>query len=185
MWVAKKTGARLVGVDSSPIAIQRASERARLLGMEQRANFKQGTFDATGLESVSAHALMSVDALQYAPDVAAAFTEASRILRSGGRLAFVAFELDPERVTGLPNWIDPFRDYRPPLESAGFRIDRYEQLPNWTAQVSAGFGAVIDHREKLETELGAAAADAVVMEAILTMEIKPYCGHVFAVASRR
>ena len=40
---------------------------------------------------------MTVDALQYAPNKVQAFAEVARILRPGGRFAFVAFELDPSR----------------------------------------------------------------------------------------
>ena len=38
--------------------------------------------------------------------------------------------------------------------------------------------------EGLEAELGEAAAAAIVMEAALTLDLEPYCGHVLAVAKR-
>ncbi len=127
---------------------------------------------------------MSVDALQYVPDKTKALTEVARILRPGGRFAFVAFELDPERVAGLPFWEDAVPDYRPRLEQVGFDIVRYDQIPNWAEQVAAGFGAVLQQREMLEAELGEAAAAATLMEAAITIEIKPYGGHVLVVATR-
>ena len=100
LWAAKETGARLVGIDLTPMAAKRATERAGALGMSERATFTQGTFEATGLESASADAAMSVDALQYVPDKSKALAEAARLLRPGGHFAFVAFELDTERVQG-------------------------------------------------------------------------------------
>lgn len=184
LWAAKETGARLVGIDLSPMAARRASERVAPLGMGGRATFSQGTFADTGLESASADAVMSVDALQYVPDKTKALTEVARILRPGGRFAFVAFELDPERVAGLPFWEDAVPDYRPRLEQVGFDIVRYDQIPNWAEQVAAGFGAVLQQREMLEAELGEAAAAATLMEAAITIEIKPYGGHVLVVATR-
>jgi len=184
LWAAKDTGARLVGIDLSPMAAKRATERAGDLGLGGWATFTQGTFEATGLESDSADAAMSVDALQYVPDKSKALAEVSRVLRPGGRFAFVAFELDSERVAGLPFWDDPVPDYRPRLESAGFEIVSYDQIPGWGDQVAAGFGAVLQQRDALETELGEAAAAATVMEAAVTIEIKPYCGHVLAVTTR-
>ena len=184
LWAAKQTGARLVGVDLSRMAAKRASERTGPLGMGGRATFSQGTFEATGLEAGSADAVMSVDALQYVPDKTKALVEVARILRPGGRFSFVAFELDPERVAGLPLWNDPVPDYRPGLRAAGFDIVRYNQIPNWADQVAAGFGAILARREALEAELGEAAAAATVIEAAVTTEIKPYCGHVLAVATR-
>jgi len=184
LWAAKETGARLVGIDLSPMAAMRATERAGALGMSERANFTQGTFEATGLESTSADAAMSIDALQYVPDKSKALAEAARLLRPGGHFAFVAFELDPERVSGLGLWDDAVPDYRPRLASAGFEVDRYDQIPNWAEHVTAGFGAVLQQRNMLEAELGEAAAGALLMEAAVTTEIKPYCGHVLAVATR-
>jgi ubiquinone/menaquinone biosynthesis C-methylase UbiE len=184
LWVAKESGARLVGIDLSPMAAKRATERAGPLGMTGRATFSQGTFEATGLEAASADGVMSVDALQYAPDKTRALAEVARILRPGRRFAFVAFELDPERVAGLPFWEDPVPDYRPLLERLGFEIVHYDVIPNWAGQVAAGFGAVLAQRDALEAELGEAAAAATIMEAAITTELKPYCGHVLAVAVR-
>ncbi len=184
LWAAKESGARLVGIDLSPMAAQRASERAGLLGMSGRATFTQGTFAATGLEAGSADAVMSVDALQYVPDKTAALVEVARILRPGGRFAFVAFELDPDRVAGLPFWQDAISDYRPLLAQIGFDINEYSQTPHWADQVEAGFGAILAQQVALVAELGEAAAAAAVLEAAVTIELKPYCGHVLAAATR-
>lgn len=182
LWAAKQTGASLIGIDLAVAATERAAERAGPLGMED-ASFQQGTFAATGLAAASADAVMSIDALQYVPDKSKAFAEVLRILRPGGRFAFVAFELDPARVAGLPFWEDPVADYRPALEAAGFTTLRYEQLLGWADQVAAGFDAILAQRAALEAELGTEAAAATVMEAAVTVELQPYCGHVFAVAT--
>jgi SAM-dependent methyltransferase len=185
LWAARETGCRLIGIDLSPMAAKRASERTGPLGMTGRATFSQGTFEASGLEPASADAVMSVDALQYVPDKTAALMEVVRILRPGGRFAFVAFELDPDRVAGLPFWEDALPDYRPLLEQVGFEINEYSQIPHWSDQVAGGFGAILAQQDTLEAELGAAAAAATIMEAAVTTELKPYCGHVLAVTTRR
>jgi ubiquinone/menaquinone biosynthesis C-methylase UbiE len=184
LWAAKQSGARLVGRDLSPVAAERATESARALGMEGRAEFGQGSFEKTGLEAGSVDAVMTVDALQYAPDKTKALTEVARILRRGGRFAFVAFELDAERIAALPVWADPVGDYRPILAEAGFDVLSYEQIPHWQDHVAAGFGAIVAERETLEAELGEAAAAATVMEASITLELRPYRGHVLALAVR-
>jgi SAM-dependent methyltransferase len=184
LWVAHRFGARLVGRDISAVAVERAKERAVVLGMEGRVDFAQGTFEHTGLPPESADAVMTIDALQYAPDKSKALIEVARILRPGRRFAFVAFELDAERIAGLPVWNDPVGDYRPLLAHAGFETLRYDQTPNWQEQVTAGFGAVVAEQATLEAELGRAAAAATVLEASLTLELQPYRGHVLAVAVR-
>ncbi len=109
LWAAKESGARLVGIDLSPRAAQRASERAGPLGMSGRATFSQGTFEATGLEPASADAVMSVDALQYVPDKTAALVEVARILRPGGRFAFVALSLTRTVLPGCRSGRTPYR----------------------------------------------------------------------------
>jgi SAM-dependent methyltransferase len=184
LFVAKETGTQLIGRDLSPVAVERAAARVSGVGLAGRAEFAQGSFEQTGIEAGSVDAVMTVDALQYAPDKAAALAEMARILRPGGRLAFVAFELDAERIAGLPVWEDQVGDYRPRLEQAGFEMIAYDQIPGWRQQVEAGFGAVLAQRETLEAELGEAAAAATVLEASITLELRPYCGHVLGVATR-
>ena len=183
LWVASQSRARLIGIDLSSVAVQRATERAPEVGVVDVLGFWQGTFEQTGLDSSSADGVMSVDAIQYGADTSAAFAEIARVLRPGGRLAFVAFELDAQRVAGLPIWCDPIADYRPHLERAGFHVLRYEQLAGWHDQVVAGFTAVIAAQKALEAELGA-AAEPLIAEATITMDVQPYIGHVMAVASR-
>jgi ubiquinone/menaquinone biosynthesis C-methylase UbiE len=183
LWAAQHTGAQLVGRDLSPVAVERASERVAALGLSGRASFAPGSFETTGLPRASADAVMTIDALQYAPDKKKALTEVARILRPGRRFAFVAFELEPARVAGLPFWDDPIDDYRPLLQQTGFEVVSYEQMPDWEEHVAAGFGAVVEQKEALEAELGPAAAAATVLEASITLELRPYCGHVLAIAS--
>jgi ubiquinone/menaquinone biosynthesis C-methylase UbiE len=185
LWVANQLGVRLAGRDLSTVAVQRAAERARTLGMNDRAEFAVGTFERTGLPADCADAVMSVDALQYAPDKTRALIEVSRILRPGGSFAFVAFELDTARVAGVGVWDDPVGDYRPLLEATGFEITSYAQTPEWREQVAAAFAAVISDREALDAELGPTAAAALALEASITMELRPYCGHVLAIAAGR
>jgi ubiquinone/menaquinone biosynthesis C-methylase UbiE len=185
LWAAKESEAFLIGVDLSLAATERASERVEPLGMSERVTFRQGTFEATGLESAIADAVMSVDALQYVPNKTKALAEVARVIKPGGRLAFVAFELDPERVAGLPFWEDPVPDYRPILKDVGFETSHYDQIPHWADNVAAGFEAVLAQQDALRIELGEEAAAATIMEAAVTVEVRPYCGHVLAMAIRR
>lgn len=184
LWVANESGAHLVGIDLSPIAVERAAERAKAMGMSAKAAFRQGTFEATSLDEASVDAVMTVDALQYVPNKTLALAEIARIVRPGGRLALVAFELDADRIAGLPVWEDPVSNYRPLLEEVGFDVVSYEQLPGWREQLAVGFGAVLAQRHALEAELGDAAAAVTALEAAITLQLEPYCSHVLAVATR-
>jgi SAM-dependent methyltransferase len=116
LWIAAHSGASVIGVDPSPAGLAQARTRAEQVALADRSLYRQGTFASTGLGNGVADAAVSVDAIQYAPDKAKVFREAYRILRPGGRLAFSAFEVDPERVAGIPVLgVDPVPDYAPLL----------------------------------------------------------------------
>lgn len=185
LWMAAQSGASLIGVDPSAAGLRAASARARDVGLADRARFQQGTFEQTNLPDRGADAVMSVEAFQYAPDKRAAVAEFLRVLRPGGRLAFIAFEVDPAKVTGLPVLgVDPVPDYVPLLEAAGFKIDLYEETPGWEDRVNAAFGAIVGARDSLAAEMGERAAAGAVAEAMLTVQVQPYPRRVLAVASR-
>jgi len=185
LWMAAQSGASLTGVDPSPAGLAAARARAREVGLAGRARFDLGTFEHTSLPDDAAAAVMSVDAFQYAPGKRAAVTEFFRILRPGRRLAFIAFEVDPAKVAGVPILgVDPVPDYRPLLEAAGFTIEAYEETPGWQGRVNAAFGAIVDASDTLAAEMGERAAASVVAEAMLTVEIQPYPRRVLAAASR-
>ncbi len=185
LWVARETKARLTGIDLSAEAVAQAAQRAANLGLADIGRFATGSFAATGLPAESADAVMSMDALQYAPDKRAAFAEISRILRPGGRLVFAAFELDPERAAQLPVLgVDPVADYRPLLKGAGFVVDVYEQMESWQTLLTATYQAVAAEKEALMQEMGEIAATALLTEITLTLERRPYRGHVMVCATK-
>lgn len=88
--VAQRTGARLVGVDFSEVAIRAARAQAGHLGRD--ADFRVGSLEATGLETRSVDAVMCVDAIQFAAPAADAYAELRRVLRPGGRAVLTCWE---------------------------------------------------------------------------------------------
>lgn len=185
LWVARETGASLVGVDVSPVATEQASARAAELGLAGQAQFVVGSFAETGLEANSAAGAMSEDALQYAPDKQAAMTEAARILRPGGRFVFTVYELEPDRAAGLPILsVDPVADYRSLLKHAGFGVEMYEEVRGWPEPMTTTYSALLNAREPLTEEMGEAAVGALFMEMSLTLERQPYRRRVLVAATR-
>jgi ubiquinone/menaquinone biosynthesis C-methylase UbiE len=156
------------------------------VGLAERAEFRQGTFEQTGLDAEVADAVMTIEAFQYAPDKRAALTELSRILKPGGRLAIVCFEVDPATVEGLPVLgVDPVVDYAPLLAGAGLFVDAYEETAGWADRVYGTFSAVVDNSEALNREMGERAAAGVLSEAMLTVAMRPYARRVLIVARRQ
>ncbi|MDP2673339.1 MAG: methyltransferase domain-containing protein [Dehalococcoidia bacterium] len=185
LWMARETGARLVGVDFSAVAVEQAKARAVELGMGDQAQFVVGTFADTGLEASVADGAMSEDALQYVPDKRAAVAEAARILRPGARLVLTAFELDPARTAGLPVFgVDPVENYRPLLTDGGFTVEAYEEVPGWPEPVTATYSALLNASAALTEEMGQPAAAALFSELSMTLQQQPYRRRVLVVARR-
>jgi SAM-dependent methyltransferase len=185
LWAAKQTGASLIGIDPAANALIAARQRAQRVGLGDRARFERGTFEQTGLPEATADAIMSIEAFQYAPDKRAALAELARVLRPGGRLALVCFEVDPAKAEGLPVLgVDPIGDYRPVLEEAGLVAEAYEETPGWQDRVYAAFGAIVEAADTLTAEMGERAAAGAIAEAMLTVAMKPYPRRVLAVATR-
>ena len=150
LWVAAQTGARLTGVDIAASALAAAKQRARSLGLAARAEFVRGTFESMPLDGGSVDAVMSVDALLFAPDKQAALAELGRVLRHGGRLAFTSWDYKSEPA-GRPPQVD---DHRPLLVAAGFLVQAYDEAECWHerhARVDAGLLAAV---EELAAESG-------------------------------
>jgi SAM-dependent methyltransferase len=127
LWVAAHTGARLTGVDIAESALGSARHRAAALGLADRADYVLGSFESLPLPDASADAVMSVDALLFTPDKAAAARELARVLRPGGRLALTSWDYSSQPV-GRPPQV---ADHRPLFEAAGLRVLAYDETDDW------------------------------------------------------
>ena len=150
MWVAMATGARLIGVDIAAQAVEAARERARAIGLEGRAEFRQGTFEATALTAGSVEAVMSVDALLFAPDKRAALKEFRRLLPPGGRLVFTSWDYH-DQPDGRPPQLD---DHRPVLDAVGFDVLAYDETEDWRRRVTETTVGLLENAGELAAETG-------------------------------
>jgi SAM-dependent methyltransferase len=181
LWVCAATGANLVGVDISEPALAASAERARGLGLGDRATYRLGNFAELPLADGEADAVMSIDSLVFAPDKAAAAAELARVLRPGGRLAFTTWDYSSQP----PNRPPQVADHRPVLTEAGFDVVEYTETEGWRegqAAIDSGLLASVD---ELAAESGEdpAAVAASVAEMHRTMD--HMLRRVFVVAIRR
>jgi arsenite methyltransferase len=92
----------VVGLDASPPMLAAAEQRCR---EHPNAAFEQADAASLPLEDGSFDAALSVQVLEYVPDVAVALSELHRVLRPGGRLA--VWDVDWSTVSWHSN--DPAR----------------------------------------------------------------------------
>jgi ubiquinone/menaquinone biosynthesis C-methylase UbiE len=161
--VARASGARLTGIDASEAALAIARSR-HLMTLPDGSRFHRGDFSSTGLPDHFADGVMSTDALLFAPDPTAAFTELARILKPGRRLAFTSFELRSRSATLTAG---PIPDYHPALEKAGFTIELYRETPDWEPRMRAVFRGILERRQRLAQELGEPAGSLTIAWATL------------------
>lgn len=186
LLVAAMTGCRLTGIDLSPAGVAQAEARSERVGLSSTSRFAVGTFEATGLPSRCADAVMTVDAIQYSLDKSAALAEMARILRPGGRLLLCGFEVEPSLVAGFPVLgLDPIADYRPLLRDAGFEVVSYTESADWHDRLLAAYQAVLDEAEALTEEMGEQGYAPLALEASSTLGFEPYRSRVLVVATRR
>ncbi len=150
LWVARATGATVLGIDASGLAVELAVAEAQRLGLAQQAEFRLADAMDSGLPSACLDGAMSTDMLQLLPNPAAGVAEAARLLRPGGVFAFTTWCIsepfdDRARVP----------DYRPLLEEAGFVVESYEEPQGWRERQLSVFHLMCEHAAILEDELGA------------------------------
>ncbi|MCH8206126.1 MAG: arsenite methyltransferase [Chloroflexi bacterium] len=125
----------VVGVDFTQAMIDRAAENANELGLSN-VSFKLGDIEALPQDDDDVDVIISNCVINLAPDKAAVFREAFRVLRSGGRLVVsdivltrpaTAAELkDMALVTGCVAGSLPAEEYADTIRAAGFEDVRLE-----------------------------------------------------------
>jgi len=137
LWVAAATGASYLGVDIAPSALAQVHDRARRAGLADRVRTDAGAFGDLPLGDGEAGAVMSIDALLFAPRKQAALRDVSRALRPGGRLVLTTWDYS-RQPEGRPPQV---ADHRPLLKTAGLRVLAYDETRDW------------EHRQRETTRL--------------------------------
>jgi SAM-dependent methyltransferase len=125
LWLAAQSGARLIGVDSSAVAIADARQRRTLFPGASGAAFHVGDAIATALPAGSVDAVVTIDVLQLLDDPAALVVEGARLLRPGGRFLATTWEGHGDAPERFP------RSVRALVERAGLQVDLLDERPAW------------------------------------------------------
>jgi SAM-dependent methyltransferase len=127
--VARRSDARLLGVDFSTVALEHARVSSAAFLPVGRAEFHNGTLAATGIPDGTADGLMCLDSVQFGPPLAG-LLEFRRVLAGGARVALTGWEAvdaSDERVPARIRAMNLERD----LTAAGFTDVRVQDRPDW------------------------------------------------------
>lgn len=156
LWLARALAVRLAAFDLSPIAAAQATaRRAHFLGpAADRAVFRVGELEHTGLPDGCAHGIVCVDALGGAADRAAALREFGRVLAPGGRLVVTR----ALRCGAEPAWHEQ-------VAAAGLSQEHLDERPGEPAMWERLYQLWVAHADQLRRELGKAPAENMLREA--------------------
>jgi SAM-dependent methyltransferase len=120
LWLARQTGASLVGVDFSGVGIAHARERAGDYAPDLSTRYEVADAAATELSDAAADGLVCVDAIQLMTHRIDVMKEVRRVLKPGARAAFTTWE-EPDRLADLAGL----------FEGAGLEVLAVEEHPEW------------------------------------------------------
>ncbi len=175
MWVARETGANLIGVDISEDAVHFAEKRIQDFDLNDKAKFNTGNFYHTGIESNSCNGVMCVDALWMAVDKEQTFSEIARILKKNGRLIFTTWD---GNIPFMPD------DNKALLQNSGFEIVHYQETEGWKQRQLLVYEKVIAQKEQLIKEMGEKFAYPILKEAKSTPAVLDKSKRVMVVAQK-
>ena len=150
LWLARQTGASLVGIDLSHVALKRALETATGFNLANRAQFCMADLTVIPFKGGFFDGASSFAALFAVEDVSVAFTEIGRVLRSGSRLVFTSWS----RSLAPPCYPPPVEDYRPSLERSGFEVEQHDPVPGAIDRIRSICEKHVAQAEQLEREMG-------------------------------
>lgn len=98
-----------VGVTLSPLQARLAGQSARQLNLSSQILFTESDFTCVPLENGSLDAVFSVEAIAHALDPKSYFCEASRLLRTGGRLILIDdYQASRTLLPAEQEWLNAF-----------------------------------------------------------------------------
>jgi SAM-dependent methyltransferase len=145
---ARKVGrsSKVIGIDATAAMVEKAKAAAAKASYEN-VEFRVGRIEALPLADQSVDVVLSNCVMNHAADKGAAFREAWRVLRAGGRMLIsdlvTAGPLPPPGTPGLEIWTEWLavatgrREYLDAIAAAGFREVTILDERHWSSPAMA------------------------------------------------
>jgi SAM-dependent methyltransferase len=143
LWLARRIGADLIGVDFSPVGIAQARERAERSARGVRAEYCVADAASTGLPDESARGLVCIDAIQLMRHQVDVISEIARILRPGAPAVFTTWE-EPDRLPDLAAL----------FEAGGLEVLAVEERRDWQDRERGIFERAVADAPRYPDDLG-------------------------------
>jgi ubiquinone/menaquinone biosynthesis C-methylase UbiE len=136
-YLAHRYGAVVIGIELTPARVEGAEDLTRRVGLQGQVEMLLGDVTRAPLGDGTVDAVVSQEAFLHVHDKGAALSEAFRVLRPGGRLAFtdwiahrqLAAEEAEEMWRGIAaQTLQSLDGYRGLLERTGYRVLSVEDL---------------------------------------------------------
>jgi ubiquinone/menaquinone biosynthesis C-methylase UbiE len=164
--VAEETGARVTGISISTYDIAEGRKRAERHGLSDQVGFEHADYMSLPFPDGSFDAIMAIESLLSAPDLAGALREFFRVLRAGGRIALChctkEAEMGPEMMerfntSTMSKALPTLQEWMAAVRDAGFVVEEYSQFGSRVFSQSERYFDAIDERyDQLLTKVDAA-----------------------------
>lgn len=143
-FLAKNYGCRMCGVDATKTVHQKAIERAKQEKLADRLEFKQADVTAVPYPDKTFDFVWGEDAWCYVADKAKLISEAVRVLKPGGKIAFTDWiegpaglsDAEAERINRFMKfpYMESLKGYRTLMEQNGLKVIEAQDLTDEFAQ---------------------------------------------------
>jgi sarcosine/dimethylglycine N-methyltransferase len=171
VYLAKKSGCRLTGIDISDVGVETGNQLASNAGLSDRVKFQLGDAMEMPFPVNNFDSAISINVMNVFRDKEALFRQVLRVLKSEGIFAFLSgtFDLpnDPKIIENMargyliPQYYDTLDGYKSKLKRAGFRIleiieyvwDFRIQNRLWGDAYKKHYNAIVKEQGKENTDL--------------------------------
>lgn len=157
--LAEQTGCHVTGIDLMEWHAEEAASRAAKRGLSERTDFRSGDATELPFSEASFDVVWSQDAWCHVPDKEKVVSEAARVLKPGGYVAFTDWVsldvMEPKYMAAVQAAIaatgyatpDQYHGW---LEEAGCSVLESEDISD---RFAARYRTMIDNLSKLETKI--------------------------------